>query len=198
MKRERGFTLMEILVVVAVIAVLAAVAIPVFSGAREKAARATDLANARSIQAVLAEMVMSGDIEFPEKRASTSEAELGVWVMFCRDKAYPDGYTTRFFCGANTGVTVNGVTSTSWKLENAGLQRAVAQAVGGEGNLTVHSSGTTKVDGIGGWDWIVVQYTYDPAAKQLSGRMYSGMKGASSGLNNNRGITNIEAYIRKH
>ena len=32
MKRNRGFTLMEMLIVVAIIAVLAAVAIPVFNG----------------------------------------------------------------------------------------------------------------------------------------------------------------------
>lgn len=41
MKRNRGFTLMEMLIVVAIIAVLAAIAIPVFNGSLHKAKVAT-------------------------------------------------------------------------------------------------------------------------------------------------------------
>lgn len=46
MKRNRGFTLMEMLIVVAIIAVLAAIAIPVFNGSLHKAKVAADMANA--------------------------------------------------------------------------------------------------------------------------------------------------------
>lgn len=42
MKRNRGFTLMEMLIVVAIIAVLAAIAIPVFNGSLHKAKVAAD------------------------------------------------------------------------------------------------------------------------------------------------------------
>ena len=45
---KKGFTLMEMLVVVAIIAILIAIAIPTFSGALNKARAATDLANIRS------------------------------------------------------------------------------------------------------------------------------------------------------
>ena len=44
MKRNRGFTLMEMLIVVAIIAVLAAIAIPVFNGSLHKAKVAADMA----------------------------------------------------------------------------------------------------------------------------------------------------------
>ena len=47
-KNNRGFTLAELLIVVAIIAVLVAIAIPVFTGQLEKAREATDLANIRS------------------------------------------------------------------------------------------------------------------------------------------------------
>ena len=48
---KKGFTLAELLVVVAIIAVLVAIAIPVFSGAQEKANEAVDAANLRAAYA---------------------------------------------------------------------------------------------------------------------------------------------------
>ena len=53
MKRNRGFTLMEMLIVVAIIAVLAAIAIPVFNGSLHKAKVAADMANVRVYYAEL-------------------------------------------------------------------------------------------------------------------------------------------------
>ena len=52
MKNNRkGFTLAELLIVVAIIAVLVAIAIPVFTNQLEKAREATDLSNVRAAYA---------------------------------------------------------------------------------------------------------------------------------------------------
>lgn len=48
---NKGFTLAELLIVVAIIAVLVAIAIPVFTTQLEKSREATDLANVRSAYA---------------------------------------------------------------------------------------------------------------------------------------------------
>ncbi len=48
MNEKKGFTLAELLIVVAIIAVLVAIAIPVFTSQLEKSREATDLANLRS------------------------------------------------------------------------------------------------------------------------------------------------------
>ena len=48
---NKGFTLAELLIVVAIIAVLTAIAIPVFTTQLEKSREATDLANLRSAYA---------------------------------------------------------------------------------------------------------------------------------------------------
>ena len=53
MKRNRGFTLMELLIVVAIIAVMAAIAIPVLNGRLHKAKVAADMANVRAYYAEL-------------------------------------------------------------------------------------------------------------------------------------------------
>ena len=48
---NKGFTLAELLIVVAIIAVLVAIAIPVFTNQLEKSRESTDLANVRSAYA---------------------------------------------------------------------------------------------------------------------------------------------------
>jgi type IV pilus assembly protein PilA len=48
---KKGFTLAELLIVVAIIAVLVAIAIPVFNAQLEKSREATDIANVRSAYA---------------------------------------------------------------------------------------------------------------------------------------------------
>lgn len=50
-KNQKGFTLAELLIVVAIIAVLVAIAIPVFTTQLEKSREATDTANVRSAYA---------------------------------------------------------------------------------------------------------------------------------------------------
>ena len=50
-KNKKGFTLAELLIVVAIIGVLVAIAIPIFTSQLEKSREATDLANVRSAYA---------------------------------------------------------------------------------------------------------------------------------------------------
>ena len=56
-----GFTLAELLVVVAIIGVLVAVSIPIFTGQLERAREATDAANIRSAYAVVMAKVTAGE-----------------------------------------------------------------------------------------------------------------------------------------
>ena len=60
-KNNKGFTLAELLIVVAIIAVLVAIAIPVFTSQLEKSREATDMSNIRSAYAeVMAEYLANG------------------------------------------------------------------------------------------------------------------------------------------
>lgn len=58
---KKGFTLMELLIVVAIIAVLVAIAIPLFTNQLEKAREATDLANIRAAYAECSAAQLTGD-----------------------------------------------------------------------------------------------------------------------------------------
>ena len=63
---KKGFTLAELLIVVAIIAVLVLIAIPVFTASLNKSKGATDEANARSLYAALtAEYLADGTYTAP-------------------------------------------------------------------------------------------------------------------------------------
>ena len=61
MKNKKGFTLMEMLIVVAIIAILVAIAIPTFASSLNKARVATDEANIRAGYASVMAQVLTDD-----------------------------------------------------------------------------------------------------------------------------------------
>lgn len=58
-RSKNGFTLAELLIVVAIIAVLVAVSIPIFTNQMEKSREAVDLSNVRSAYSVLQTSIMT-------------------------------------------------------------------------------------------------------------------------------------------
>ena len=58
---KKGFTLMEMLIVIAIIAILIAIAIPTFTAALEKSRQKTDLANARALKSLVVAQYMAGE-----------------------------------------------------------------------------------------------------------------------------------------
>lgn len=61
-KKKKGFTLIELIIVIAIIAILAAIAIPKFGAARQQANLRADQANAKIIATAVAQAVANGDI----------------------------------------------------------------------------------------------------------------------------------------
>lgn len=62
-KNKKGFTLAELLIVVAIIAVLVAISIPIFTSQLEKAREATDAANIRSAYAEASAEVLDSNAD---------------------------------------------------------------------------------------------------------------------------------------
>lgn len=176
-KREKGFTLMEMLIVVAIIAVLVAIAIPVFSGSLEKSRQAVDAANARSLKALLATMVIDGEIDFTTAKGNTEGNTIGAWVLVTRDaKTRPTSYGQTnmqgtMYCGTNAGVSVNGEQN-NWDRENKQLRALVENSIG---VLSAKSGG-----GSTGWDWYLVEYVYDKDNDTQQCFVYSGKKDTTS------------------
>lgn len=70
MKNRKGFTLAELLIVVAIIAVLVAISIPIFTSQLEKSRRAVDVDNCRTLRSALATSMIDGTIQITDPRTA--------------------------------------------------------------------------------------------------------------------------------
>ncbi|RII36130.1 prepilin-type N-terminal cleavage/methylation domain-containing protein [Clostridium chromiireducens] len=61
-KKKKGFTLIELIIVIAIIAILAAIAIPRFGAIRESGNVKSDIATAKNIQTAVSTAISNGDI----------------------------------------------------------------------------------------------------------------------------------------
>lgn len=71
---KKGFTLAELLVVVAIIGVLVAISIPIFTSQLEKSREAVDLANLRTAYAECTTAVLTGEAD-TDNKVKTGDTE---------------------------------------------------------------------------------------------------------------------------
>lgn len=105
MKNRKGFTLMEMLIVVAIIAILVIIAIPTFNSALAKARAATDVANIRSGYAAALVEAMTNGVETGNGANNTYYLQKDGSVS----KTGTDKYTTQGKSeDATTNTTIGG------------------------------------------------------------------------------------------
>ena len=102
---NRGFTLAELLIVVAIIAVLVAIAIPIFTSQLEKAREATDAANIRDWYAEVTTALVTGDLD-PAKTTQTLKVAGGFEAKVSSALTGDNGTYTVTVSGIKTNQTV--------------------------------------------------------------------------------------------
>lgn len=142
LSKNGGFTLVEMLIVVAIIAILIAVSIPLVNGALERARDATDQANERAAkaEALLYFMGTVDDDDFTYTPGTKLEA-------------YYDAQNGKLV-GAETGSTApksyGQCTGQTDCYESKIDGRAVSSHVGDVIKVTVETTGETKIEWVTG------------------------------------------------
>lgn len=117
---KKGFTLAELLVVVAIIGVLVAISIPIFNSQLEKSREATDEANIRAIYAmvsadVLSETVVAKDTTNHKPAASYEIAKDATTGVVTGTATYTMTQKTNGFANGATSINIGGVEITKDK-----------------------------------------------------------------------------------
>ena len=134
---KKGFTLAELLIVVAIIAVLVAISIPIFASQLEKSRDSVDEANIRAAYAELSAALISDD------GTSTTPAALGLGSGWSGSLTDGSGTITFAFSGKGLETGWNGGTSVT-STDIGGLSVTnVAKAV--KINFTVTTGAITAI-----------------------------------------------------
>lgn len=122
-KSSKGFTLMEMLIVVAIIAVLVAIAIPTFTSSLNKARVATDEANIRSGYASVMAEVLTNQISDENNTTNAANAADATYTLLVDGSVRKNDDTSNTVTAYATkgkldwDVTIAGYKFNSWEKE---------------------------------------------------------------------------------
>ncbi len=103
LKNKKGFTLVELMVVVAIMAVLVAIAIPVFNSVTAKAEKGTCQANQRIIESAIAQYNLVNDTPLGDSNDGALEAALFTTTKYVQSWPTCPGEGTAYTYTASTG-----------------------------------------------------------------------------------------------
>ena len=139
-ENKKGFTLAELLIVVAIIAVLVAISIPIFTSQLEKSRESVDMANIRAAYAEVMTAALTEDTALTEtdaKKGVVYNSTNKTWTMTVDLKQTKDSWQSDI-----TGVTIGDLAldNTSGKAPKAGKTASVVYTAG-----TATSDGTIAI-----------------------------------------------------
>lgn len=142
LQRKKGFTLVELIVVIAIIGILAAVLIPSVMGYINKARISNDTQDARNMTMILKNYVTYNDID-----SSKLEAPDVYYIVNSEDKNYtfnPRAKDGEFWYNINTGIIEYSNAGTTVYAADSS-QHSSIEDINGDGRLYLNSTGEIAV-----------------------------------------------------
>lgn len=138
---KKGFTLAELLIVVAIIAVLTAIAIPIFTGQLNKSKYSSDLANARSIYSELsADYLANGGTQTSKFGTETGPTKTDKVTI--NQNNTDQMFYLKEADGTENVFKFNGACQVEISTGSKGPYVAISKAVTGDTAVSFGSSGT--------------------------------------------------------
>ena len=103
LRNKKGFTLIELIVVLAVLAIIMAIAVPRFTGVQEKAKEDSDRATLANIAKISEYYLVKGDMEMGTDE-STPKTYNGTALTNIIDKDFPNGVEFQSKGNEKTGL----------------------------------------------------------------------------------------------
>ena len=129
---KKGFTLAELLVVVAIIGVLVAISIPIFTSQLEKAREATDAANIRAAYAEVSTEALTDNNTVTPLFVTATQAKDN-WQMNANGATMEIG-------GINVACAYSGGTNTGWEIAYDGTKVTITAAPAKSSTATAYPS----------------------------------------------------------
>ena len=150
-KNKKGFTLAELLIVVAIIAVLVAISIPVFTSQLETSREATDLANVRSAYSQVMTAVMTEDktAKYNDITMYRSGTGGGAYVARVKLKQARNGWQMNAE-NLNIGGVANG--TANWK--SAPKANGVCTLKYENGAMTINLAGEDHINSVSAQEFL--------------------------------------------
>ncbi len=124
---KKGFTLIEMLVVIAIIAILVAIIIPTVMSSTDKADAATTAANLRSLKAEISTSILTGDGVWKDVDLKTAgdvtiaaDSDQEKAVKKALGDAFDEGFTLTVESDGTFTVKCGGKTIADWAAEAGG------------------------------------------------------------------------------
>ena len=134
LRNSKGFTLIELMIVVVIIGILAAIAIPNFISMQDRARESSVKANMHTAQLAMEDFAVQNDGVYATAGTDVTDVTGETVQELCPDDLWPDNPFTGATSAPSWGLTADG-NEGEFSFETAATDNYIIDGAGKDGNL---------------------------------------------------------------